>query len=161
MSTVSIILTVSLPILALAAAVYAGIRSMNKNHNAKRAFSKHLIVLAVSLCLVFSFAGMAYADTKSDATAATASTTETTETATVSTEKTSMAYGFRFIGAALSIGLAGIGAGVALAAGAPAAIGATAEDPKSFGKSLIFVALGEAVAIYGLIIAFLMIIPTL
>ena len=162
MSTVSIILTVSLPILALAAAVYAGIRSMNKNHNAKRAFSKHLIVLAVSLCLVFSFAGMAYADTKSDASAAaTASTTETTETATVNTEKTSMAYGFRFIGAALSIGLAGIGAGVALAAGAPAAIGATAEDPKSFGKSLIFVALGEAVAIYGLIIAFLMIIPTL
>ena len=40
-------------------------------------------------------------------------------------------------------------------------IGAVAEDPKSFGKAMIFVALGEAVAIYGFIIAFLMILPTL
>ena len=64
-------------------------------------------------------------------------------------------------GAALAIGLAAIGAGIALASGAPAAIGAVAEDPKSFGKAMIFVALGEAVAIYGFIIAFLMILPTL
>ena len=53
------------------------------------------------------------------------------------------------------------GAQLALASGAPAAIGAVAEDPKSFGKAMIFVALGEAVAIYGFIIAFLMILPTL
>ncbi|MBR6598715.1 MAG: ATPase, partial [Oscillospiraceae bacterium] len=40
---------------------------------------------------------------------------------------------------------------------APAAIGAVAEEPKSFGKSLIFVALGEGVALYGFIIAFMII----
>ena len=41
----------------------------------------------------------------------------------------------------------------AVAAGAPAAIGATAEDPKSFGKSIIFVALGEGFGLYGLVIS--------
>ena len=42
-----------------------------------------------------------------------------------------------------------------LAAGAPAAIAATSEDPKSFGKSIIFVALGESIALYGVVIAIL------
>ena len=41
------------------------------------------------------------------------------------------------------------------AAAAPAAIGATSEDPKSFGKSIIFVALGEGIALYGLLISIL------
>ena len=41
------------------------------------------------------------------------------------------------------------------AAAAPAAIGATSEDPKAFGKALIFVALGEGIAIYGLLISIL------
>ena len=52
-------------------------------------------------------------------------------------------------------GISGIGGGIAVAAAAPAAIGATAEDPKAFGKSLIFVALGEGVALYGLLISIL------
>lgn len=60
-----------------------------------------------------------------------------------------------YIGAALSTGLSALGAGIAVAAAAPAAIGACSEDPKSFGKSLIFVALGEGVALYGLLISIL------
>ena len=43
----------------------------------------------------------------------------------------------------------------AVAAAAPAAIGATSEDPKVFGKALIFVALGEGIALYGLLISIL------
>lgn len=66
--------------------------------------------------------------------------------------------GFAYIGAALAVGLAGIGGGIAVAAGAPAAIGATAEDPKSFGKSIIFVALGEGFGLYGLLIAIMILI---
>lgn len=57
------------------------------------------------------------------------------------------------IAAGLAMGLSGIGGGIAVAAGAPAAIAATSENPKSFAKSMIFVALGEAIAIYGLVIA--------
>ena len=41
------------------------------------------------------------------------------------------------------------------ASAAPAAIGAFSEDPKAFGKALIFVALGEGVALYGLLISFM------
>ena len=40
---------------------------------------------------------------------------------------------------------------------APAAIGAFSEDPKAFGKALIFVVLGEGVALYGLLISILLI----
>ena len=38
---------------------------------------------------------------------------------------------------------------------AAAAIGATSEDPKAFGKALIFVALGEGIALYGLLVSIL------
>ena len=53
------------------------------------------------------------------------------------------------------LGISGIGGGIAVAGAAPAAIGATSEDPKAFGKSLIFVALGEGVALYGLLVSIL------
>ena len=59
------------------------------------------------------------------------------------------------LAAALATGLAGIGGGIAVAAGAPAAIGAVSEDPKVFAKALIFVVLGEGIAIYGLLISIL------
>lgn len=73
-------------------------------------------------------------------------------TTTVSIAGTT-AQGLGFLSAALSTGLSALGAGIAVAAAAPAAIGAFSENEKNFGKSLIFVALGEGVAIYGLIIS--------
>lgn len=63
--------------------------------------------------------------------------------------------GLAYLGAALSTGIAAIGGGIAVGQGAPAAIGALTEDPKSFGKALIFVALGEGIALYGMLIAIL------
>ncbi|MBQ7475574.1 MAG: hypothetical protein IJS78_06610 [Clostridia bacterium] len=65
------------------------------------------------------------------------------------------AAGMAYLAAALVTGLSGIGGGIAVAAGAPAAIGATSEDPKAFGKALIFVALGEGIALYGLLVSIL------
>ena len=50
-----------------------------------------------------------------------------------------------------------IAQGLGFVAAAPAAIGAFSENEKNFGKSLIFVALGEGVAIYGLLISILII----
>lgn len=61
--------------------------------------------------------------------------------------------GLAYIGAALATGLSSLAAGIAVAAAAPAAIGAVSEDDKNFVKSLIFVALGEGCAIYGLLIS--------
>ncbi len=80
------------------------------------------------------------------------------ETSTIADAMTgSVAQGMGFIAAALATGLSALGAGIAVAAAAPAAIGAFSENEKNFGKALIFVALGEGVAIYGLIISILII----
>ncbi len=68
-----------------------------------------------------------------------------------------IAQGLGFLAASLSTGFSALGAGIAVAAAAPAAIGAFSENEKNFGKSLIFVALGEGVAIYGLLISILII----
>ena len=67
------------------------------------------------------------------------------------------ASGLGYIGAALAVGLSGIGSGVAVASSASAALGALSEDSSVFGKSLIFVAMAEGIALYGLIIAFMII----
>ncbi|MBQ9982554.1 MAG: ATPase [Oscillospiraceae bacterium] len=79
------------------------------------------------------------------------------ETAEAAAQAVNNNAGLAYIAAALAVGLGSIGCGIAVASGAPAAIGAVAEEPKSFGKSLIFVALGEGVALYGFIIAFMII----
>jgi V/A-type H+-transporting ATPase subunit K len=59
------------------------------------------------------------------------------------------------LAAALSTGLAAIGAGIAVSATGAAAVGAIAEKPEVFGRALIFVGLAEGIAIYGLIISFM------
>jgi V/A-type H+-transporting ATPase subunit K len=63
--------------------------------------------------------------------------------------------GFKYIAAALSTGMSTIGAGIAVAGAASAALGAISEDSSIMGKSLIFVALAEGVALYGLLISFM------
>jgi V/A-type H+/Na+-transporting ATPase subunit K len=67
----------------------------------------------------------------------------------------SLAKGLAYLAAAVSTGLAALGAGVAVSGTGAAAIGAIAEKPEALGRSLIFVGLAEGVAIYGLLIAFL------
>lgn len=62
---------------------------------------------------------------------------------------------FTSLAAGLSTGLACIGAGIAVASTGAAAIGVIAEKPESFGRSLIFVGMAEGIAIYGLIISFM------
>jgi len=59
------------------------------------------------------------------------------------------------LAAALATGLATIGAGIAVSSTGSAAIGTIAERPEAFGRALIFVGLAEGIAIYGLIIAFM------
>ena len=58
-------------------------------------------------------------------------------------------------GAGLATGLSGIGSGIAVASSASAALGAISEDGSIFGKSMIFVAMAEGIALYGLIISFM------
>jgi V/A-type H+-transporting ATPase subunit K len=63
--------------------------------------------------------------------------------------------GWGLIAAALSTGLASLGAGFAVARVGTAAVAALAEKPELLGRLLIFVGLAEGIAIYGLIISIL------
>ena len=64
-------------------------------------------------------------------------------------------FGLAYLSAALSTGLATIGAGIAVAMTGSAALGAISEDQSLLGKSLIIVGLAEGIAIYGLIVSIL------
>ncbi len=58
-----------------------------------------------------------------------------------------------FLGAALAVGASTIGAGIAVGLVGAAAMGAISERPEVAGRALIFLGLAEGIAIYGLIIA--------
>ena len=87
-----------------------------------------------------------------DAKADTAAATTASETVNTDNDHNS-SLSIGLVAAALATGLAGIGGGMAVASAAPAAIAANSENEKTFGKSLIFVALGESIALYGLVIS--------
>ncbi len=66
----------------------------------------------------------------------------------------SFSRGMGFFAAALVTGLSTIGAGIATGSAASSALGAISENESIMGKTLIFVALSEGIAIYGLLISF-------
>lgn len=87
---------------------------------------------------------------------ASAAPAETVASAAQAAASGDIGKGLGYLAAALATGLSCLGAGIAIASTAPAAIGAFSEDPKAFGKALIFVVLGEGVALYGLLISILL-----
>ncbi len=111
-----------------------------------------ILIVMVSVC---AFAVSAVSDAPVAAPEATAQAAENAEEAAAPAADNGNAKGLGLLAAALVTAISGIGGGIAVAAGAPAAIAATSEDPKSFGKSLIFVALGESIALYGVVISIL------
>jgi V/A-type H+-transporting ATPase subunit K len=58
-----------------------------------------------------------------------------------------------FLAAAIATGIGSLAAGYAVGHVGTAAMGAIAEKPELMGKSLIYVALAEGIAIYGLLIS--------
>jgi V/A-type H+-transporting ATPase subunit K len=61
------------------------------------------------------------------------------------------------IGAGLALGLAGFGSALGMGTASAAALGAITEKPETFGKSILYVVFIEAIAIYGFVIAFLLV----
>lgn len=61
--------------------------------------------------------------------------------------------GIAYLAAALAVGLSTIAGGIAVGLVGAAAMGAVGEKPEISGKALIFMGLAEGIAIYGLIIA--------
>lgn len=137
--------------LAILAGSYAiGKFVFKSKKNGAKAVRANLAAFAV-LSVVFLSVGLGVSAASDDSTPVTTAATETAASQTVTDNN----QGLAFIASALAVGFSGIGGGIAVASGATAAIGATSEDPKNFGKSLIFVALGEGIALYGLLISFL------
>lgn len=136
-------------ILAIVLSVVYAERKHSHGMPAKRAMKVNIATFLVLVLIVIACAVPAFAANNT----ATAAAATTTTAAAATTKDNSKSMGF--IAAAVVTSLAGLGGGIAIAASAPAAIGATSEDPKVFGKALIFVALGEAIALYGVIISIL------
>ena len=135
MSTVFYLLMILAPA-ALLFSAFLIVKKRAQGRPVKKALVTNLMTFAVLTVLISVLCVNVFA--ADDSTAADATAAQQTE-ATAETETSS--------GSSTGMGL--------LAAGAPAAIAATAENPKSFGKSIIFVALGESIALYGVVISIL------
>ncbi|MCI8332410.1 MAG: hypothetical protein HFE78_06260 [Clostridiales bacterium] len=98
------------------------------------------VFLMVFMCVMLFALGVSAADPEPEGAVQTAT-------------QASMGYGLGLLAAGLVTGLSCIGAGIAVSASASAAIGALSEKPEIFGKALIFVALAEGVALYGMLIS--------
>ncbi|MEA4972960.1 MAG: V-type ATP synthase subunit K [Candidatus Metalachnospira sp.] len=62
------------------------------------------------------------------------------------------------LGAAIAAGLAGVGSGIGVGIAGEAAAGVVSEDPKKFGKVLLLQVLPGTQGIYGLLIAFIILV---
>jgi V/A-type H+-transporting ATPase subunit K len=63
--------------------------------------------------------------------------------------------GTAFLAAAIAVGASALGAAAAVAYTGAAALAAMSEKPELFGRSIVIVGLAEGIAIYGLIVAVL------
>lgn len=130
--------------------IVSAIKKRKSGKSIKNAFMVNFCAFfgVMAICAVLPFGLNAYADNENDSASVSAEAEES--------EDNGGTDGLMYIASALAVGLGAIGGGIAIAAAAPAAIGAVSEDPKSFSKALIFVALGEACALYGFIVALCM-----
>ena len=154
MSTFLYAMLAIVPIFVLFLSFYSLFRKRAQGVPMKKAMVSHIATLLVLVVLMSALALGASAANEADQPASPAQTEQTA--ANADDTQADNSKGMTMIAAGLAVGLAGIGGGIAVGSGAPAAIAATSEDPKSFAKSMLFVALGEAIAIYGLVIALLM-----
>ena len=155
MSPITIFMLILVPAAALMALAFCSFRQRMQGKSVKKVMRFNLVTFLVLIVLagVFAFVSAAENDPAEAPATVAAAAAEESEDPAPKEEKSSNGLGL--LAAGLVTGLAGIGGGIAVAAGAPAAIAATSEDPKSFGKSLIFVALGESIALYGVVISIL------
>lgn len=134
------VVMLAVPVVAIVGSVIMAVKMNQKGHSRKKALLMQMASFAavMAICLVCPIVAGAATDA---------------ETAIAVAEQASK--GYKYIGAAIAVGISCIGGGIAVGQSAPAAIGATSEDPKAFGKAIIFVALGEGIALYGMLISIL------
>jgi len=97
-----------------------------------------ILLMAIGVITISSLVAVAFSLSPSQATTTTSGNT-----------------GLLIVGAGIAAGLASCGAGIGLGTASAAAIGAIAEKPEMLGRTLLFVVLIEAIAIYGLAMFFI------
>ena len=152
MTTLFYSVMIVVPAAVLLASVVYTMKKHSEGQSIKKSLRMNAATFAVMVLLVAGCAMGAFATGSEDTTAAQADTTaaQASDAVAESAEATTVkdnSKGLGLLAAGLVTGLAGIGG--------PAAIAATSEDPKAFGKALIFVALGESIALYGVVISIL------
>lgn len=147
MTTLFYILLILAPVVLIYSA-FTVIKARSQGKSIKKSVRMNLLVFAALIVMISLMSVSVFAADNGE-------TAQTEQTQTAEAADSGASKGMGLLAAGLVTGLAGIGGGIAVAAGAPAAIAATAEDPKSFGKSIIFVALGESIALYGVVISIL------
>ncbi|GHV14978.1 hypothetical protein FACS1894219_11580 [Clostridia bacterium] len=144
------IITLALFALAMLPLVIAGISKTFKTRSKRLALIINIVSVFSLIAIIFAACTVSVFADGGEETAASGS--EEAVTDAVSANQ-SVGWGLGILGAALATGLSGVGGGIAVASSASAAIGAVSENPKVFGQALIFVALAEGIALYGLIIS--------
>jgi V/A-type H+-transporting ATPase subunit K len=129
-------------ILGLIALLLIGQR-LSVRHRVRSLVGSLIAVNAVVLILAIAFTGLEWLGTPVPAAAAPPAQQGGGLSGTVA------------LAAGLSTGLAALASGIAVASVGSAAIGAISENPENLGRTLIFVGLAEGIAIYGLIMSFL------
>ena len=142
MTTLFYSIMIVVPAAVLLASVVYTMKKHSEGQSIKKSLRMNAATFAVMVLLVAGCAMGAFATGSEDTTAAPADTTaaQASDAVAESAEATTVKDNSK---------------GLGVAAGAPAAIAATSEDPKAFGKALIFVALGESIALYGVVISIL------
>jgi len=121
-----------------------------------------LRVLVGSMAVTFTLALVVFAvvlaapnDTRADADGPVSVRSAATAQAGSADEGQPVDSGAAFIGAAIAVAASAIGAGIAIAYAGSAALATVSEQPDLFGRAMVVVGLAEGVAIYGLIVAVL------
>lgn len=140
-----------IPVALILCSVFCAVKAMRGGTKAKKALLLQMLSFVFIATVTMALPSVLSAAEEKDTTPETVQTSETS----ASSSSSGLKAGLGLLAASAAVGFAAIGGGRAVAASAPAAIAATSEDPKAFGKALIFVALGEGIALYGLLISIL------
>ena len=116
-----------------------------------RALSAVLLLAGLSVLALAAFARPSHAAVSRPAVAEARPAAGSTKATSSSSSSAA------FIGAAIAVAGSSLGAALAVAYTGSAALAAVSERPELFGRALVVVGLAEGIAIYGLIVAIILI----
>lgn len=127
-----------------------------KNLSRSKKFILFLPIVFVLIASIFLFINAAGAQQQTGNTQTqTTAPTAPAQSGQVQVQQKKVIHWSQNIAAAVAVAFGCLGAGIAVAQVGSAAIGAISEKPEMFGRALTFVGLSEGIAIWGLIMAIL------